>query len=121
MSYIEQIFTSIHECLDNIDYINAISYIEDIYNYIDKSNDIEELKYIDKLARKYAYATVPITAIYTEQVGYIIHALKNISILIRNKIKVIKKEQYYEVITKLIYNERRLDYIILVNQIYRNI
>lgn len=111
MSYIEQIFTSIDECLDNIDYINAISYIEDIYNYIDKSKDIEELKYIDKLARKYAYATVPTTAIYTEQVGYIIHALKNISILIRNKIKVIKKEQYYEVITKLIYNERRLDYI----------
>lgn len=111
MSYIEQIFTSIHDCLDNIDYINAISYIEDINNYIDKSNDIEELKYIDKLARKYAYATVPTTAIYTEQVGYIIHALKNISILIRNKIKVIKKEQYYEVITKLIYNERRLDYI----------
>ncbi len=111
MPYIEQIFTSIYECLDNIDYINAISYIEDIYNYIDEIKDIDELKYIDKLARKYAYATIPKNTIYTGEIGYIIHMLKNLTIIIRNKIKLIKKEQYYEVITKLIYNERSIDYI----------
>ena len=86
MLYIEQIFTSIYECLDNIDYINAISYIEDIYNYIDEIKDIDELKYIDKLARKYAYATIPKNTIYTGEIGYIIHMLKNLTIIIRNKI-----------------------------------
>lgn len=111
MSYIEQLFTSIYECLDNMDYINAMSYIDDIYCYIDKLSDIDELKYIDKLARKYAYSTIPATFIYTEEVSLIINKQKNLSIIIRNKINMLKKEQYYEVIIKLLYNERNFEYI----------
>lgn len=111
MLYIDQIFNNIYESVESYDYINASSYIEEINDYIDKTNDIEELKYIDKLSRRYSYGIIPNNSIYEEEIGIILSKLKNISIIVKNKILALKKEQYYEVVTKLIYSERNIEYI----------
>ena len=111
MEEIEQIFNNIYETIDNNEYSYAFDYINDICDYIDKSNNIELLKYIDKLSRRYAYSIIPSNSNKIPEIGLIIAKLKDISILVKNKITLLKKEQYYEVITKLIYNERNNEYI----------
>lgn len=111
MEEIEQIFNNIYETIDNNEYSYAFDYINDICDYIDKSNNIELLKYIDKISRRYAYSIIPSNSNKIPEIGLIIAKLKDISILVKNKITLLKKEQYYEVITKLIYNERNNEYI----------